>query len=248
VGKDTLYIVMPAYNEEACIEQVVRGWHAVVLSHGDEDSRLMVVDDGSRDSTFSILEGLSSELGRLVPVTKPNAGHGPAVLHGYAKAIEAGAGWVFQTDSDGQTDPAEFDGFWSERGENDFVFGVRRNRGDGFKRELVEKVLCLILFLFFGERIPDANAPFRLMKADRLAEHISHLPADYAIPNAMVTVYAKHAGDRCLFKEISFGARESGKNSIGLRRIARIGIESIKGFAALRRELHGKSSRSGERS
>ena len=48
----------------------------------------------------------------LVAQTKPNGGHGSTVLYGYRYAIENGADYVFQTDSDGQTPPSEFDEFW----------------------------------------------------------------------------------------------------------------------------------------
>ena len=48
---DKLYIVMPAYNEEANIEAVVSQWHPLVEKIGS-DSRLVVMDDGSKDHTY----------------------------------------------------------------------------------------------------------------------------------------------------------------------------------------------------
>lgn len=104
---DALYIVIPAYNEEANIESVAREWHDVVRRTGPE-SRLVIVDDGSRDGTLDILHRLQEELPQLVPLTKPNAGHGPTLLFGYRYALEQGADFVFQTDSDGQTLPGPF--------------------------------------------------------------------------------------------------------------------------------------------
>ena len=52
---DKLYIVIPAYNEEANIEQVIRDWYSVVEKVGGE-SRLVIIDDGSKDSTFARME------------------------------------------------------------------------------------------------------------------------------------------------------------------------------------------------
>ena len=52
---DTLYIVMPAYNEEGNIEEVVKSWYPL-LSGKSEDSRLVVADSGSKDRTHAILE------------------------------------------------------------------------------------------------------------------------------------------------------------------------------------------------
>ena len=50
---DRLYIVIPAYNEEENIEQVIRDWHPVVERHSAEGtSRLVVIEDGSKDGTY----------------------------------------------------------------------------------------------------------------------------------------------------------------------------------------------------
>ena len=52
--KENLYIVMPAYNEEENIEKVVKEWHEVVSKIGN-DSKLIIVDDGSKDNTYKKL-------------------------------------------------------------------------------------------------------------------------------------------------------------------------------------------------
>ena len=51
---DTLYLVMPAYNEEANIEEAVSSWYKV-LSLASPDSKLIVADSGSKDNTHAIL-------------------------------------------------------------------------------------------------------------------------------------------------------------------------------------------------
>ena len=58
---DTLYIVMPAYNEEENIESVVRNWYPL-LEGKSENSRLVVADSGSSDNTHSILLQLHGSL------------------------------------------------------------------------------------------------------------------------------------------------------------------------------------------
>ena len=58
-------------------------------------------------------------------MTKTNGGHGHTVLYGYRYAIEKGANYIFQTDSDGQRNPEEFDQFWVVKEEYDAVI---RNR------------------------------------------------------------------------------------------------------------------------
>lgn len=53
---DKLYIVIPAYNEEDNIVSVINDWYPVVEKIGN-GSRLLIIDDGSRDSTYSIMKG-----------------------------------------------------------------------------------------------------------------------------------------------------------------------------------------------
>ena len=56
---DKLYIIIPAYNEEENIEAVVNDWYPVIASHdGGGASRLVVINDGSKDSTYEKLTEL----------------------------------------------------------------------------------------------------------------------------------------------------------------------------------------------
>nr|MCR5687304.1 glycosyltransferase [Lachnospiraceae bacterium] len=87
---DRLFIIIPAYNEESNIRQVVDDWYPVADKHGT-DSRLVVIDDGSSDGTYAILEELSEKLPKLTAITKANEGHGATVLFGYKYALDNGA-------------------------------------------------------------------------------------------------------------------------------------------------------------
>lgn len=235
---DSLYIVMPAYNEEANIEKTIREWYPVVEKYnGDGKSRLVIFNDGSKDSTYEKGAALMSELPLFEMRTKPNSGHGPTVIHAYKYAIEAGADYVFQTDSDGQTNPAEFDAFWEDRKNYDGIFGVRTKRGDGKDRAFVEQVVCFLLRLYFGVKVKDANAPFRLMKADVLAKYLPKLPENYNLPNIMMTTYFNYYGEKVNFKEITFKPRTAGTNSINIKRIVKIGWNALGDFRRLKKEM-----------
>jgi glycosyltransferase involved in cell wall biosynthesis len=236
--KNSLYIIIPAYNEAENIEKTVRDWYPVVSSHNESGfSRVVVVDDGSTDETGAILTRLERELELLVPLKKENGGHGSAVLSGYRFAVRAGADWIFQTDSDGQTDPSGFEKFWRHRGGYDALFGSRTDRRDGRLRVLTEKVLCAVLFLVFGVALPDANAPFRLMSREYLVRYLKKIPENYPLPNVMLTVFGAWYHDRIGFIRIPFGKRQGGTNSIHFRKILRIGIRALADFAAFRRIL-----------
>ena len=274
---DTLYIIIPAYNESANIEQVIRDWYPVVCRHpGRPDaaeeaadgvtapetddvtasetdgvtapgtdgqtkaygsSRLVIVNDGSRDDTLAIAKKCCAGRPQLIVLDKANGGHGSAVLHGCRYAIRKKADYIFQTDSDGQTDPAEFEAFWNAREDSDAVIGDRHGRQDGKSRVFVENVLRFLLFCIFGVRVPDANAPYRLMKRSALERYLPKMPKNYALPNVMLTTYLAYYRDPVKFIRISFRPRQGGTNSINIRKIIKIGMRSMREFAVLRKHM-----------
>ena len=233
---DTLYLVMPAYNEESNIENVVKSWYPIVETK-NEKSRLVVADSGSTDNTHEILLQLCKENSKLVVLNNTGKLHGPKVIALYKYAIENGADYIFQTDSDGQTAPEEFKDFWDIRGKYDAVIGSRPVRGDGLARKYVEKVVCLLVRIYFKTKVPDANAPFRLMRTTLVGKYLSRLPDDYALPNIVLTALFAHYNEKIIFKEISFKPRQGGENSIDIKKIIRIGIKSLGEFAEYSKKL-----------
>lgn len=219
---DKLYIVIPAYNEEANIGSVIKDWYPVVEKIGN-GSRLVIIDDGSKDATYRIMQEYAGKLNAFEPVTKPNGGHGATVLFGYHYAIDAGADYVFQTDSDGQTLPEEFWLFWERRKKYDLVIGHRRGRQDGISRIFVTKTLKLVLRLCFHVSITDANTPFRLMKADTLKEQIKLIPRDFNLSNVVLSVIYAKKKLAVKYLPVTFRPRQGGVNSINMKKIIRIG-------------------------
>jgi Glycosyltransferases involved in cell wall biogenesis len=235
---DKLYIVIPAYNEELNIKRCVEEWYPIVEAHNESgESRLVIVNDGSRDNTSEILNELSQEKPLLVTLNKENGGHGSALLYGYKYAIKQDADWIFQTDSDGQTNPNEFEGFWEKRNDFDAVIGERHDRGDGAGRKFVEDVVCILLRLVFRVSAKDANAPFRLMKTDLVGRYIDRLPIDFNIPNIMFVAYFLYYKENVTFSPITFKPRTAGKASINLKKIIKIGIKAVGDFYRLRKEM-----------
>ena len=163
--------------------------------------------------------------------------HGEKVIALYDYAIKNGANWIFQTDADGQTNPAEFAAFWEIRNEYDGIFGNRTVRGDGKSRAFVEKVVCFLLRIYFGVKVPDANAPFRLMKAEIVAKYLPRFGKDYNLPNIMMTTYFVFYDERRTFREISFRPRQGGVNSINIPRIIKIGWKALGDFRKLKKGM-----------
>lgn len=237
--KEVLYIVMPAYNEEANIEDVIRQWHPVAERINEEgnEAHLVIANDGSKDNTFAIMQQLQSKYQYLLPLDKVNSGHGATVLYLYRYAIGNGANYVFQTDSDGQTMPDEFWQMWEHRHEYDFQIGTRGGRQDGFSRIVVTKTLRLVVWLMFHVWVKDANTPFRLMKAERLNEIMKCIPEDFFLSNVAISAVAVKKKLKIGWYPITFRPRQGGVNSINLKRIFKIGVKSLGDFRKINKSL-----------
>ena len=235
---ETLYIVMPAYNEEANLSNVVSAWYPIVERHNaNGTSRLLVVNDGSKDATAKIGRRLLKQYPYLEFVTKENTGHGATVLYAYHYALQAGADFIFQTDSDGQTVPDEFEQFWDKRNDFSAIIGYRIHRQDGISRVLVTKTLKAVLKIIFGLNITDANTPFRLMNRALLKEYLPDVPDNFNLSNVMLTILFIYNEEKVTFLPITFRQRQGGTNSINIPKIWKIGKKAIKDFYIIKKGM-----------
>lgn len=234
--QDCLYIVMPAYNEEANIGAVIEQWYTVVEQVGGK-SRLVILNDGSRDDTYKKIQEYEKKYPRLTGIDKENEGHGATILRGYRFAIDAGADYIFQTDSDGQTLPEEFWQFWRKRRVCGLLIGYRKGRKDGISRIFVTRVLRLVLFAVFHTWIKDANTPYRLMRAAQLNKVLHDIPENFNLSNVLMTVIYKKRNLGVYYIPITFRPRQGGKNSLNMKRIAKMGWKAWKDFLKLRKTI-----------
>lgn len=233
---DNLYIVIPAYNEEENIRNVINDWYAIVERIGSK-SKLIIIDDGSRDTTYSIMREEAKTKPAFEPLTKPNGGHGGTVLYGYHYAIEQGADYIFQTDSDGQTLPEEFWKFWELREKYAMIIGSRKGRQDGLLRIFVTKTLKLLLILYFRVNLEDANTPFRLLRTEILKGNIKLIPENYNLSNVLISVIYGRKKLPVKYLPITFRPRQGGINSINMKKIFHIGRQAVKDFSAINKYI-----------
>lgn len=235
-GSVKLMVVMPAYQEEACVERVLGDW-LPVLAETEPHFLLLAIDDGSRDRTYDYLQKIAERWpGRMEVRRRENRGHGQTCMEGYREARDRGVPWVFQMDSDGQCDPRYFADFWGMRESYDVIYGVR-DRGDGWVRQIASRLLRTLLCLFEGVRCEDPNVPYRLMRLSACGVELDRIPRDFDLANVALAVVLRRRLDlRHGAVPIHFGERIGGEPSVPLRRFA---IKAWQMFGQLKRMRKG---------
>jgi glycosyltransferase involved in cell wall biosynthesis len=166
---DRLYVVVPCYNEQEVLPETTRRlgekMHALIERGAiSPESRVLLVDDGSRDRTWELIEQTHSKDALFTGAKlSRNRGHQNALLAGLMTARER-ADMVISMDADLQDDIEAVDKFVDEYyAGHDIVYGVRSSRATdtAFKRLTGEGFYKVMQLL--GVEIVNNHAEYRLM-------------------------------------------------------------------------------------
>ncbi|HVL69214.1 MAG TPA: glycosyltransferase family 2 protein [Vicinamibacterales bacterium] len=160
-----LSVVMPAYNEQDTIEEMIRRVLAVPLR-----VELIVVDDGSKDRTREILARLEQELPIKVILQPKNAGKGSALRRGFQ---EVTGDLVVIQDADLEYSPEEFPELIDliVQGRADVVYGSRflgRHRVFLFTHYAGNRLLTLITNILYNTMLTDMETCYKVMRTEVL--------------------------------------------------------------------------------
>lgn len=173
---DILYMVVPCYNEELVLEETtsrLKEKYTNLISAGkiSDKSKVIYVNDGSKDMTWSIITGIHNEdkMFRGICLSR-NRGHQNAVLAGLMTAKDE-ADMVISMDADLQDDIDAIDEMVEKYNEGyDVVYGVRNKRDtDSFFKKFTAQTYYKLL-LKLGVDIIYNHADFRLMSKRVLNE------------------------------------------------------------------------------
>jgi glycosyltransferase involved in cell wall biosynthesis len=162
VERTSITAFFPAYNDQHTIEGIVRTV-AEEMRKVTDDFEVVVVDDGSRDETGSILDRLASELHFLRVIHhERNLGYGAALISGFKNARKD---LIFYTDGDGQYDVRELHNLLAHLEPNiDLVNGYKVKRADAWYRIWIGGLYRHAMRWVFRLSIRDVDCDFRLFR------------------------------------------------------------------------------------
>lgn len=155
-------IVFPCFNDAGTIGSLVAAAD-LVSSEIAADYEVVVVDDGSTDSSRTILQELQRKYSRLrLVLHEQNKGYGAALRSGFAHATKD---LIFYTDGDGQYDVFELRYLLPIIREGiDIVNGYKISRHDPWHRVVIGIVYLRLMRLLFNFKVRDVDCDFRLMR------------------------------------------------------------------------------------
>lgn len=223
-----LYIVVPCYNEEKVLPLTAPVFLAKLSQLAQEglisgDSRVLFVNDGSRDSTWSIIEDLSAKDGHFLGISQSrNRGHQNAVLAGLMEAKDR-CDITVSIDADGQDDINAIDEMvraWLDGCE--VVYGVRSSRESDtfFKRFTAQSFYRILAAL--GADVVYNHADYRLISARVLQEF-----ANYKEVNLFLRGLVPLVGFKSTTVEYVRNERLAGESHYPLKKMLALALDGI---------------------
>ncbi|CAB4869926.1 unannotated protein [freshwater metagenome] len=171
------WLILPTFNEAENLERIVVAARHALGPACPEGFRILVVDDDSPDGTGAIADRLAGAHPGEVEVLHrtERAGLGPAYLAGFRRALDMGANYVMEMDSDFSHDPADLPRLLAavREGGADVALGSRYVDGGGIAdwpalRRTVSRAGCLYARGILGVPVNDLTGGFKCLRAEVL--------------------------------------------------------------------------------
>jgi dolichol-phosphate mannosyltransferase len=224
------WLILPTYNEAENIEAIVTAAAEVLGAAAPQGFRVLVVDDGSPDGTGAIADRIAAEHGWMEVLHRSEKnGIGPAYLAGFRHALDRGAGYVMEMDSDFSHDPADLSRLLAAADESsvgggaDLALGSRYVPGGGVTdwgllRRFISEGGSTYARWVLGLKVRDLTGGFKCFRREVLeAIHFDSVRSHGYAFQVELTYRAVRAGFRVVEVPIVFRDRQRGQSKMSWR-------------------------------
>ncbi|WP_462248029.1 glycosyltransferase family 2 protein [Ekhidna sp.] len=208
-----LSIIIPVYNEEESIPELLEWIFRVVDTH-NISTEVIMIDDGSTDSSWQVIGEASTKESRIIGLRfNRNHGKSAALQTGFDKAIGE---TVITMDADMQDSPDEIPGLISQLVDNDLhvVSGWKKKRHDPASKTIPSKLFNWVTRRVSGIKLHDFNCGLKAYK-NTVVKNI-HV---YGEMHRYIPLIAKWNGfDKIGEKVVEHRARKYGTTKYGMKR------------------------------
>ena len=181
-SKDDIYIVVPAYNEEKTVSQIIEGI-------AEEGYNVVLVNDGSKDNTLNlVIESKRKYPDKIFVISHMiNRGLGAALKTGMTVALNKGAEYILTFDADGQHEIGDIAKVVKplQDGEADACIGARPLKDMPLSKSFANGVMNFLTLIFYGCNVQDSQSGLRGFTADT-ARQIDVVSSGYGVSSEFI--------------------------------------------------------------
>jgi dolichol-phosphate mannosyltransferase len=219
-----LSVVVPVFNEGTLIPELVKRIKTSTKLI-TEDFEIIVVDDGSTDQTWELIEKEVKDEGRIKGIKfSRNFGHHYAITAGLHNST---GDWVVVMDGDLQDRPEVIPDIYKKAMEGfDVVFVSRQNRPEKIVYRVVQKIFYKLLVTLSGIKFDSTQANFSII-SKKVVQAFKMFPENARFYGSTI----KWLGFKTSFVRADHGTRHSGKPSYTLQKRIKLASEIILSFS-----------------
>jgi len=229
-----LSVFLPTFNEGESIEEVVIKIKKVLQEVAGK-WEIIVVNDGSTDSTRKVVEGLKENDARIKLINHDkNLGYGASLKSGF---YNSKYNWIAFIDSDNQFDFGEITKFLEKQKETgaDLVIGYYKKRQVSAFKIITSKIWELSVYILFGLKVHDIDCGFKLI-SKKVIDNIPHLVSERgAFISSELLIKARNGGFKIVEVPVTHYPRIKG---VGTGRNLNVIIKSFIDLFKLWKKLH----------
>jgi len=206
-----LTIIIPCYNEAENLPHVLPG---IIRFCEDMNFRLIVVDDGSKDNTYSLLTALRSDCLEICRHSR-NRGYGAAIKTGIRNCQTS---YCVTIDADGQHDLGDIQALREAMAKEhaDLVIGNRQGMGSSVVRNVGKRLILWFTRIFLKLPVRDLNSGMKLYKTNIVQSLLPFTPNSMAFSDVVTLVHFQ-LRYKIVERNITVSPRSRGRSTINWR-------------------------------